>query len=221
MSRRNDIVWDLDDTLIHTIFVSKEQANMLKTDPKYSFLKDRSVMKEIIDINDNNEIGTGQVSIALVIFRPGAREIIQYSLENFNNVIIWSAGHKRYVRAIVNILIDPDNPAYRSGRIKVLTRRDCNEITDRSVLKDLKSKGFDLRHVIMVDDNVTTYRNNYDNAVVIQAYNPKPTKEHVECNDRTLYNLMSWFKQTSIHQVPDVRQFDKSKIPGVAKSVSI
>lgn len=212
MSGRNIIVWDLDDTLVHTTFITKSNALEIETDPKYSFLKGRSVIKKIVDIRDDGEIGRGDVSYALIIFRPGAQEIMNYSLEKFDKVVIWSAGHKRYVRTVVGMLIDSAHANYAKKKIEVLSREDCNEISGSSVLKDLKSKGFDLSKTIMVDDNRSTYRNNLENAIPINSYNPEVKKEHIEYKDPTLYELIDWLKKNDLANIPNVRIVDKSNI---------
>lgn len=208
----NSIVWDLDDTLVHTIFLDDKHVKVIESDQSYNFLKGRAAIKRVVDIKDDSEVGRGDIANALVIFRPGAKEIMNYSLENFDNVIIWSAGHKRYVRMVVGLLIDPGHQKYADKKIKILSREDCNEITGYSVLKDLKSKNFDLKKTIMVDDNKTTYRNNTDNAIPIESYNPEFKKEHVEYKDPTLYQLMDWLKNNKLSSVPDVRSVDKSRI---------
>lgn len=212
MTGSNIIVWDLDDTLVHTTFITKEDALLLETDPKYNFLKGRSVIKKIVDIRDDGHIGTGDISYALIIFRPGAHEIINYSLENFDKVVIWSAGHKRYVRTVVGLLIDSSHINYSKKKIEVLSREDCNEIAGTTVLKDLKSKGFDLCKTIMVDDNRTTYRNNLENAIPINSYNPNIKKEHIDYKDPALYELMIWLKTNNLHNVSNVKSIDKSNI---------
>lgn len=212
MSGNNHIVWDLDDTLVHTIFLTDAQVSTLEVDPTYKFLKDRSVIRKIVDIRDDGEIGRGDIANALVIFRPGAKEIVNYCLDNFKDVTFWSAGHKRYVRMVVSLLVDPGHKRYINSKIKVLTRQDCNEITGTTVLKDLNSKGFDLSKSIIVDDNKTTYRNNEKNAIPIESYNPEVKKEHIEYQDQTLYQLLEWLKKTDLRSVPDVRLVDKTEI---------
>lgn len=212
MSRQNIVVWDLDSTLIHSIFYRKEDALKIEADPSFSYLKGRAVMKQIVDLSDDGQIGQGNISYVLVIFRPGAKEIINYSLENFDRVIIWSAGHKRYVRTITSLLIDPAHVGYANKKITVLTREDCNKIEGSFVLKDLKSKGFDLAKTIMIDDNVNTYSNNVENAIPIISYDPQNNKQHVEFEDNTLFEIMEWFKKNDIANVPDVRKVDKSNI---------
>lgn len=212
MSGENHIVWDLDDTLVHTIFLTNEQANTLEKDPTYNFLKGRSVIRRIVDIRDDFEIGRGDIANALIIFRPGAKEIVEYCLDNFKHVTFWSAGHKRYVRTVIRLLVDPGHRSYTNNQLRVLTRQDCNEIKGNNVLKDLYSKGFDLSKSVIVDDNKSTYRNNDRNAIPIESYNPEIKREHIEYEDPTLYQLLDWLKRTDLKSAPDVRLIDKTNI---------
>jgi TFIIF-interacting CTD phosphatase-like protein len=206
------IVLDLDDTLIHAIFIDDTTSRQIETDNKYKYLKGRSKIIRVVDINDNDTIGNGIISNILVILRPGVKEFMMFVMEYFDNVTIWSAGNKRYVRALESVLIDPSHEMYKKNKIKVLSRGDCNEITKKSVLKDLKSKGFDLTKTIMIDDNKTTYVNNPDNAINIPGYNPEFKEEHINFPDTSLKDIKKWMLDNNIKNCKDVRELDKTKI---------
>lgn len=206
------IVLDLDDTLIHAIFIDEATAKLIETDPKFNYLNDRSRIIRVVDIKDDDIFGNGVISTILVIFRPGLKEFINFILEYFDNVHIWSAGHKRYVRAIESLIFDPNHNIYKRQKIKVFTREDCNEITDKSVLKDLASKGFNLHKTLVVDDNDTTYVNNVENAIKIVGYNPNYSREHVCMEDNSLKDIIEWFLLNDVKNCRDVRKLDKSKI---------
>lgn len=163
-------------------------------------------------MNENDIIGNGIVTTILIIFRPGVQEIIEFLLNYFDYVFIWSAGVKRYVRAIESVLIDPNHNMYKKERIKVLSRKDCNEITEKSVLKDLASKGYDLKRTLIIDDNKTTYINNPDNAIGISGYNPSINEEQVKFKDESLLEIKKWIIENDVKNCKDVRKLDKSKI---------
>lgn len=211
-SVNSHIALDLDDTLIHAVFITEKEASKIENSKDYDFLKGRTTILKIVDIRDDNQIGSGNLSNALIIFRPGAKEFVKFCLDNFDKVTFWSAGHKRYVRAVIGTLVDPGHPKYANQKLKVLTRQDCNEVTDTSVLKSLASKGFDMKKTIIVDDNVSSYRLNIENAIPIEGYNPQVKKEHIEYEDKTLYRIIEWFKETNIMNVEDVRTIDKTNI---------
>lgn len=211
MSERH-IALDLDDTLIHAFFISQQQLDEITTDSKYNYLKGRMKILHIVDINDDDLIGKGNISIVMIVFRPYLQEFLKFLLDYFDHISIWSAGHKRYVRAIESILFSPDNEVYRNKCVKVLTRKDCNEITKTSVLKDLNSKGFNLENTIIIDDNETTFVNNPNNAIHIPAYNPQLKEEHILYDDKSLLKIMEWIKTNYIHKNQDVRTLKLNEI---------
>ena len=109
-------------------------------------------------------------------------------------------------------LFPPNNEIYREKLDKVLTRTDCNSITDSGILKDLASKGFTLQNTLIVDDNHTTFVNNPLNALYIPRYNPEFTKESLMYDDRNLLNLIEWIQNNSVNTCPDVRLLDKNNV---------
>ena len=114
------IVLDLDDTLIHAFFISQQQLEEINTKSEYSYLKDRIKILHIVDINDGDTLGRGDVTIVMIVLRPYLREFLDFIVDYFDNISIWSAGHKRYVRAIESVIFPPDNPHYQKKSLKVL-----------------------------------------------------------------------------------------------------
>lgn len=206
------IVLDIDDTLIHAFFLTKEQHDYYRSNPEYSYLENRGVYINIIDIDNNDIRGTGIITTIYILFRPYAKEFLSFCLEYFEQISIWSAGHFRYVRAIEAVLFPPNNEIYREKLDKVLTRVDCNSITEYEILKDLASKGFKLENTLIVDDNDTTFTRNLSNAIHIPKYDPTLKKEHVLYDDQCLLKLIKWIKNNSVNTCPDVRLINKSGI---------
>lgn len=213
-------VLDLDDTLIHAFFITPQQLEEITTKEEFSYLKERTKILHVVDIGDNDIAGRGDIAIIMIVLRPYMREFLDFILTYFDKVSIWSAGEKRYVRAIESIIFPPDNELYRIKSAKVLTRRDCNEITKVSVLKDLASKGFDLTKTLLIDDNTTTSANNRDNAIHLPAYDLKLLKEHITYDDNTLLHIIEWLKANNVNQCPDVRKLNKKGIFPKRESVS-
>lgn len=207
-----EVVLDLDDTLIHAFQITQLKLDEIETNPEYSYLKDRMKILRIVDINDEDVAGKGEISIFMIVLRPYLKEFLDFILKYFDKVSIWSAGHKRYVRAIESIIFSPDDEVYNSKCTRVLTRRDCNEITSKSVLKDLSSKGYDLKKTLFIDDNLTTSKNNRDNAIHLPAYDVHLRKDHIMFDDRTLQQIIEWIKNNNINKCDDIRTIDKSNI---------
>lgn len=205
-------VLDLDDTLIHAFFITPQQLEEITTKEEYSYLKSRMNILQVVDMNDGDVAGRGEVSIVMVVLRPYVKEFLDFILSYFDKVTIWSAGVKRYVRAIESILFPSDNELYNNKREKVLSRQDCNEITKISVLKDLASKGFDLKRTLLIDDNPTTSANNKENAIHLPAYDLKLKKEHVTFDDLSLLKIIDWIKENNINECSDFRLLNKKSI---------
>ena len=211
MSNSNCVL-DLDDTLIHSFFLSQQQLDEIITKEEYSYLKDRMKILHIVDINDDDVAGKGNISIVMVVLRPYMKEFLEFIFSYFDEISIWSAGHKRYVRAIESIIFPTDNKLYSTKNVKVLSRKDCNEITKISVLKDLASKGYDLNRTLLIDDNQTTSVNNKDNAIHLPAYDLKLKKEHIIYDDKSLLKIIDWIKENNVNQCSDFRKLNKKNI---------
>lgn len=209
---KKHLVLDLDATLIHTFFIEEINVNKIKNSSEFNFLKNRSKIIRIVDINDDAIIGRGEITTALVILRPYLEEFVEFILGYFDSISIWSAGHKRYVRAIESLIFNPNNELYRDKIVKVLTRRDCNEITSTRVLKDLSTKDFSLNDTIIIDDNNTTFVNNFHNAINIPAYTPKLSNEEINYDDKSLLRIIDWIKENDINNCEDVRKINKEFI---------
>lgn len=210
--RNKHLVLDLDSTLIHTYFIDENMKNRIKREAEFNYLKNRSKILRIVDINDDGIIGRGEITYALVVLRPHLETFVDFILEYFDNISIWSAGHKRYVRAIESLIFHPSNKTYNDKSIKTLTRNDCNEITSTSVLKDLSSKEFLLKDTLIIDDNNTTFTNNFDNAIHIPAYTPRLLKSEINYNDNSLLKIIDWIKKNDINNCEDVRNINKDYI---------
>lgn len=206
------VVLDLDSTLIKSHQIDINRLDEIIKNPIYTKCKDRIRIIVLVDSDDNDVMGKGNLSCFIVILRPYVHEFIKFLFEYFDKVSIWSAGSKRYVRAIESLIIPPENEDYKNKLHMLLTRRDCNEIKHHSVLKDLRSKGFDLNYTLFIDDNHTTFVNNPHNAIHIPVYSPDFKESHIQYDDRTLLKIIQWIKTNNINQCKDIRPLNKSKI---------
>ena len=185
------IVLDLDATLIHCIPLEDSTYKIIKTNPDYNFLDGRTRIMEVVDIMDDRKMGTGVITRFLVILRPYVFEFIDYLLHNFEHISIYSAGQKRYVRALESILFPVDTENYNLKLQKVLSASSC-EFGVNVVLKDLKRVGFDLNETLIIDDNPTSFTKNPNNVIHIPGYTPGLIKEEILRDDKTLLNIKNW-----------------------------
>ncbi len=201
------VVLDLDATLVNSLSYDQTTINVLKKNPEYSYLRNRVKFIDVVDILDDNEKGKGVVSSFVVVLRPHVREFLDFLLNNVGRISIYSAGHKRYVRAIEAAIFDTNSELYKKKVHRVLTRTNC-VITETTVLKDLEKQGFDLSRTVIIDDNPTSFVKNRNNAIHISEYKPDLVRTQIEQDDNALLVVMNWFRD-NFKVFTDVRTVQK------------
>lgn len=196
-----DIVLDLDQTLLFSVF-EKNNIQIIEQNMNIPGMKDRIMIKTLIDGPNDIPRGSGNIEKFAIIKRPHLKEFIDYIIQNFRHVYIWSAGHFRYVSAI-------DDVIFPKNSIKQRLSRGDTYIDERVVLKDLNVKGFNLSKTIMIDDRDDTFAMNVSNAIHIPVYEPNCTPEEILKDDQTLLRIIDWFKNSGVLNCVDVRQIHK------------
>lgn len=119
-----NIILDLDETLVHTIddpgFKLLNKTKIM-SDPRLIKYRDRILIFKLEDVVGKK--GEGLDTDMWSILRPHLYEFLSFCFSYFDNVIIWSAGLRGYVREVVNRIFDPLQgiPAPRL----IYTREDC------------------------------------------------------------------------------------------------
>lgn len=203
------IVLDLDETLLS----SKETQNEMKINKildKAGVKLKRRMYK--FKTENLDELGSGSISYVYGVTRPHLSEFLIFCFTYFKVVAVWSAGGYDYVHNIVNTIFS------RSIRYPdiVWTRLET-EFPKTGVLKPLvkminSNDSMDLSNTLIVDDNVTTYILNPDNAINIPVYRTADTIESMSLDDPSLLQLMKWFQLREVMEAEDVRDLDKSSI---------
>lgn len=141
--------------------------------------------------------------------RPYLYAFLKYCFEEFDQVIVWTAGTKEYADAIVPWLFDSLPMPH-----KVYSRDDCVVVGGdytKPLLKILDSQ-IRLDNTLFVDDNAYYMRYNKGNAIIIGEYSPRETLEDINVCDQSLLDLRFWLSSDSVRKAKDVRTLDKSKI---------
>ena len=96
MSNKKNIVLDIDATLVHTHGDDKDfkMLNIYDETDKIKLRRKLYTMK-IIDVV--SPFGAGETTVLSGIYRPYLRNFLDFCFEYFDNVVIWSAGQKKYV----------------------------------------------------------------------------------------------------------------------------
>lgn len=213
-STKHNIVFDLDDTLIHSFDELKELGEL-----EVYNLKNIQERKRIYVIEMHNvlsEPGEGSYSRMWGVYRPGWDRFRLFCQKYFDKIFVWSAGQPRYVDAIVNILFpDPEHQPE-----VIYTYNDC-DITRENVFKPLSrmisdekvSNDLKLTNTFIIDDRDDTFSKNVDNGIHIPAFRPKRTSEGLlDMSDNRLLQLEHWLDTPIVRQSKDIRNLDKSEI---------
>lgn len=202
------LVLDIDATLINAEFFSEEEFNRWMSDRTKRQYDNRIIITKMIDVRDDQPKGAGVISYCIIILRPYLYEFLNFCFNYFDTISFWSAGHYRYVRAILFSILGTER--FQSlGTI--FTRKDCVFLNENGDLltKSLSSKGFDLTNTIIIDDNKSSFSANKENAIHIPAYNPQLIHEHIMYRDERLLEIINWFQEVDLKNSHDVRMIDK------------
>ena len=209
-----NLILDLDETLVHTY---NDYHNLDLLLDEYMSKKTRPYIVDAPFIH-NDEIINGRLWGST---RPHLDKFLRYCFKNFNQIIIWSAGTARYVKETVkHIFSRIRSPDY------IFTRKDCLKVGDgvtkpiEHLAKNNPELGLTLANTLIIDDQITNFDHNPKNGILIPEFTPPlfdqtKNKENfikTHDSDNNLLKLMTWFDQSGIMKVDDVRKINKNNI---------
>lgn len=210
------LITDMDECLIHSFDdLTEEQYRTV-------IAKDKTIREHIFRIE--LDIRTPPI---YGVKRPGLSQFLEYSLERFTHVVLWSAGKRQYVNHITEEIFKDTGhmPLFILSRefctpedINIKENKKNRTITVyRKPLSKLKSKHSDLtlESCFFLDDNPDTSVHNVENHILIPRFDPEPTPEAIKSalkDDKALFELMKWFEKPEVKQSTDIRKLDMSKI---------
>ncbi len=205
------IVIDMDQTLLATqddmeVF---HQYNPFR-DPKYYAIRHRFYHLRADHFDE------GEDDIFWGIWRPHAPQFLEFCLDYFESVCIWSTSKYSYV----NNLIDQQFRSLHRRPTCIFTNVDCHVDETRTYQKPISKillrkelSKYSLKNILILDDNTDTAKWNRENIIAIPAYNPDIEAVFNNADtDRHLLNVMEWLSEPSVLQAKDVRTLDKSTI---------
>ena len=173
------LLLDLDETLIHADF-AKEYENDTK-----------NPYDTIVSFESENEINN--VGIFL---RPGVKLFLE-NLSKFFEIGIFTASVSEYADEVIKFL-DPENNFIKFK----LYRKNCVNVNDILKVKDLRIlKNFDLKNVVLVDNNMYSFAAQLSNGILINSF-------YCNKNDNELYNVYGYL-MNYIYQAEDVRKVNE------------
>ena len=210
-----NIVLDIDATLVHThgdmddfkmlrIYGNDEQLDMRK----------KVYNMRIIDVSDVP--GEGEVTDLAGIYRPYLREFLEFGFSYFDNIVIWSAGKKKYVEKMCEYMFP-----LKKQPILIFNYDDCEGDENNLIIKPLdkiynhpacKGKLFP-ENTFVLDDRSETYSMNKRNGIQIPEFESDMSVEDI-CNhpDVEFLKLMSWMSTKEVRESDDVRKLNKKNI---------
>ncbi len=197
------ICLDLDNTLICACYKEDQISKINLNDPR---LNGRCSLITLVDAFDHSPKGIGDSTRYLIVYRPYIKEFISFMISYFDKISIWSAGQERYVRAIEYLLF-PDINMYNTYSYK-----DTVFLEDNTTYKELVRKDFNVKETFAIDDRSDTFSKNHENGILIPPYTPQFTTEGILKDDKTLLQLINWFKKEEVMNSKDVRNLNKSNI---------
>ena len=207
------IIFDLDDTLIHSIPLKEGDTNnlILKKGMKYNYM-------------------TTSRSNFIVFFRKYKDLIMNYCLDNFD-VSVWSNGHSTYVEKIIKSVF----PESVFNKLKVIigrTKMNTNDVVYKDIKNDITfklpkynfastkvldylfedkfySKLFNKKNTLLIDDNPVIYSLNSRNTI----YVPKLC---INDADTDLLKVFMWLNKNkntkNIQNIDKNIFYDKNKV---------
>lgn len=208
------IVLDLDQTLIATQDeVSSLKKLMILSDPNLISLRRRTYY---ITLEDLEKPGVGSKYDFWGVTRPHIEEFLIFCFSYFKLVIVWSAGKRLYVEAIVDhIFKDLPKPHFVFTYDDITFSEDgnvCKPLTKIINSNDILRKHMSLENTLALDDNSMTFRQNPGNGVLLPAYDPSLNIDSFSRDDPTLLQFKQWLLQPEVINSTDVTTLNKDNI---------
>ena len=211
-----NIVLDIDATLVHT-HGEIEDFGMLKIYSEEDRIKYRRKLYRMKLIDVVTVSGAGVVTVLAGIYRPYLREFLDFCFEYFDNIIIWSAGKKKYVEKMCEIMF----PFQEQQPMLIYTYDDCIVGEEDYLKKPLKkiyddprTKGkLNEKNTFILDDRDDTFSLNPKNGIMIPEFESDMSVEDIaDHEDSYFLNLMAWLNTKEVRACSDVRKLNKNRV---------
>ena len=147
------------------------------------------------------------------IKRPHLDEFLDFCFEHFEKVIVWSAGQRDYVHALVDVLFSntvrkPDY-VWTGDNIYFNDEGDVVKSLEKLV-EELDDPLVTMDNIIAIDDTGSTFSENPNNAIHIPVYEPEPLFKEIMRDERSLIKIMDFLKKRG--NIFNVKNVDFTKI---------
>ena len=211
-----NIVLDIDATLAHAHGeLGDFNIRNIYSDSDHIKFRRKLYRMKLVDVVSIS--GSGVVTVLSGIYRPYLREFLDFCFDYFENVVIWSAGKKKYVEKMCEIMF----PLKEHQPMLIYNYNDCI-IGEEDYLKkplkklydDPRTKGkLNEKNTFILDDRDDTFSLNPKNGIMIPEFESDMSVEDItDHEDSAFLNLMAWFNTKEVKEAKDVRKLNKNKI---------
>jgi len=171
------VVLDMDETLIHSIFL-KDIAdhipgNTKKRNKSIHTLDEPMIIWRLKQEADMILDVYGGVAVFL---RPGVHRFL-YKLSEMCELVLWTAAQKEYAEEVLHFL-DPDGEMIPIKNR--LYRNDTIEGHDKERLKDLRLLGRNMKRTMLIDNSIVAVRAAPNNTLLVEDFYGDPFDEQLE-----------------------------------------
>ena len=184
------IVLDIDECLVHTMPEDTEYIlDQIKANKNYVSLRNRVYEIFLRDINDPR--AETRHARYWGIKRPHLDEFLIFCFAYFKKVIIWSAGRKDYVEALVKVIFKDHKKPHAVLSYDDVIRTDNGYHKPLNIINKLYPNMIDYTKTIFLDDREKNFIKFPMNGVIIPRYAPDETKK-IDLDDKTKKNFHKW-----------------------------
>lgn len=210
----HNIVLDIDATLLHTQDGGYDFENLnVYTNPSRFKIRHKIYHMNLVDVTNNP--GEGSITSLSGVYRPFLKEFLDFCFEYFNNVIIWSAGKRKYVEECCRLMFPIHKPAL------IYTWDDC-DYSNKGLFKPLKNifnddklkeLNINEKNTFHLDDRDDVYSLNKNNGIQIPEFECElDVNQILNHDDDELLKLIAWFSLNKVKKSQDIRKLTKSSI---------
>ena len=209
-----NIVLDIDATLVHTHGDDEEFLDLkFITEPKMLKYRKRIYSMKLSDVT--TEPGDGEELKLYGIYRPYLKEFLEFCFDYFDNIIIWSAGKKKYVEKMCELMFVDSKKQPLVIYNWNNTTIDGDRVTKplKKLYNDPRTKGqMNETNTYVIDDRDDTYFLNKKNGILIPEFEAALSLNGLKLQDENLLKLMAWFSLEEVSNSEDVRTLNKNNI---------
>lgn len=190
------LVLDLDETVVHTEDDMERYYELgIPTNPNLAHIRQNTFVMRLVDVVGAR--GAGETEMWWVSKRPQLDLFLHYAFQTFQTVSVWTAAKQRYAEAIVGEIFKDHPRPYVLWHWEMCKYDDNGNLT--KPLKDLADyMKVPLSDMCILDDNMSTFSANKENAIWMPRWDPKPTIRDLGRPDDVFIKLIRMWDAMSV-----------------------